>query len=154
MGAVDGVLGSAEQTGGAEAPIERRGLGAMSKKKILLVDDSNVLLRMEKMVLERCGDFEIVTACNGREGVEAACRERPDLILLDVVMPVLTGFEACRELKKIPETKDIPIIFVSTRGESENVEEGLASGGDAFVTKPIDASLLKSKLDAFLGDAK
>ena len=71
----------------------------MSKKKILLVDDSKVLLRMEK-------------------------------------------------------TKDIPINFVSTRGESENVEEGYASGGDAFVTKRIVAALLKSKLDAFLGDAK
>ena len=123
----------------------------MKLKKILLVDDSNVVLRMEKLLLESCGDYEIVTACNGREGVEVACREQPDLILLDVIMPELTGFEACRELKRQPETKDIPVIFVTTRGEDDNMEEGYESGGADYLTKPISAPLLRSKLETYLG---
>ena len=123
----------------------------MALKKILLVDDSNVILRMEKLLLQSCGDYDIVTACNGREGVDMARSEKPDLILLDVIMPELTGFEACRELKKHPDTKDIPVIFVTTRGEGENMDEGYKSGGDDYLTKPINAPLLRSKLEAYLG---
>ena len=88
----------------------------VDRKKILLVDDSVTSLFMEKMVL-RQGPYDLVTASDGREGVERALSERPDLIVMDVVMPNMSGVEALRELRARPETRGTPVILVTTRGE-------------------------------------
>ena len=122
----------------------------MNRKKILLVDDSNTILMMEKFIL-RNGPYELVTASNGVEGVQKASEHLPDLILLDVIMPRMGGFEACRLIRGTEETKSIPIIMVTTRGEMENVENGFSSGCNDYVTKPINGPELMTKLKALLG---
>ncbi len=119
-------------------------------KKILLVDDSTTTLMMEKMVLSRAR-YDLVTAADGEEAVEMATREQPDLILLDIVMPRMDGFEACRRLRQSEQTQDIPIIMVTTRGEAENVEQGYKLGCNDYVTKPIDSLELTTKIESLLG---
>ena len=123
----------------------------MNRKKILLVDDSSTILMMEKFIL-RNGPYEILTATNGEEGVLKAAEHMPDLILLDVIMPKMGGFEACRLLRTTRATSEIPIIMVTTRGEAANVEAGWANGCTDYVTKPINAVELLAKVRNFLGD--
>jgi DNA-binding response OmpR family regulator len=123
----------------------------MNRKKILLVDDSNTILMMEKFIL-RNGPYEILTATNGEEGVLKAAEQMPDLILLDVIMPKMGGFEACRLLRSARATSEIPIIMVTTRGEAANVEAGWANGCTDYVTKPINSIELLAKVRSFLGD--
>jgi len=119
-------------------------------KKILLVDDSNTILLMERMILGR-EPYALVTAGDGREAVAKALAERPDLILMDVVMPQMDGFTACRELRAREETCRIPIIMVTTRGEAGNVEIGFESGCSDYVTKPINGPELLAKIHNLLG---
>jgi DNA-binding response OmpR family regulator len=119
------------------------------RKKILLVDDSSTVLLFEKMVLSK-EPFDLFVAKDGVEGVDAALRERPDLILMDVVMPRLDGVEACRRIRAHREIGRTPIILVTTRGEPEAVASGKAAGCDDYVTKPIDAGELLSKVKAII----
>ena len=123
----------------------------MKRKKILLVDDSNTILMMEKFIL-RNQAYELIVASDGEEGVRKAEEHLPDLILLDVIMPKMGGFEACRRIRECEVTKNIPIIMVTTRGEAANVEAGWANGCTDYVTKPINAIELLAKVRNFLGD--
>ena len=120
-------------------------------KTILLVDDSKTALLMEQMILKKKGCYRTVLANDGAEAVAKAVAERPDLILMDVIMPRKTGFEACRELKRREDTKAIPVILVTTRGEGENVEAGFQSGCNDYVTKPINAQELLTKVRDHMG---
>jgi DNA-binding response OmpR family regulator len=122
----------------------------MERKKILLVDDSNTILMMERMILTK-GPYVLVTATNGEDAVAKAEAEKPDLILMDVVMPKMDGFEACRRIRTQSSTTSIPIIMVTTRGEEHNIENGYKAGCTDYVTKPIDGAELLSKLRAYLG---
>ena len=122
----------------------------MSKKKILVVDDSRTALFMMTTILRK-ERYELVTASDGEQALEVAAAEMPDLILMDVIMPRKTGFEACRELKRREDTKGIPIILVTTRGEGENVEAGFQSGCNDYVTKPINAQELLTKVRDHMG---
>jgi len=121
-----------------------------NKKKILVVDDSKTALFMVLTILRK-ERYELVTAGDGQQALEVAGAERPDLILMDVVMPNKTGFEACRELKQREDTKGIPVILVTTRGEGENVEAGFESGCNDYVTKPINALELLTKVRDHIG---
>ncbi len=120
----------------------------MTQKKILIVDDSSTVLLMERMILS---GYEIVSARDGQEGVEKAESERPDLILMDAIMPRMDGFEACRRLRQQENTRHIPVIMVSTRGEMESVQNGYESGCADYVTKPINHLELLSKVRGHLG---
>jgi CheY-like chemotaxis protein len=122
----------------------------MSKKKILVVDDSRTALFMMTTILRK-ERYELVTANDGEQALEMAVAEHPDLILMDVIMPRKTGFEACRELKGREDTKSIPVILVTTRGEGENVEAGFQSGCNDYVTKPINAQELLTKVRDHMG---
>jgi len=123
----------------------------MSRKKILLVDDSNTILMMERMILTK-GPYDLVTASDGEEAIAKAIAELPDLILMDVVMPKMNGFEACRRIRENEVTRNTPIIMVTTRGEAQNVETGFDSGCNDYVTKPINGTELLSKLRNLLTD--
>jgi DNA-binding response OmpR family regulator len=123
----------------------------MDRKKILLVDDSSTVLLMERMILQK-SHYDVVTANDGQEGVERARSERPDLILMDVVMPRMDGFEACRRLREQEDTRSIPVIMVTTRGELQSVESGYASGCSDYVTKPINGLELLAKVRSCLGE--
>jgi len=123
----------------------------MERKKILLVDDSKTAIFMEQTLLKKSGIYDLVTASDGAEGVSKATAERPDLILMDMVMPHMTGLEAARALRQREDTKHIPIIMVTTRGEAENVAAGRDSGCNDYVTKPIDGPVLLAKIRTLLG---
>jgi DNA-binding response OmpR family regulator len=123
----------------------------MTRKKILLVDDAETILMMERMILNKAG-YELITAKNGEEAVSKATAERPDLILMDVVMPKMNGFEACKQIRANDVTKAIPIIMVTTRGEAESVEAGFENGCDEYVTKPINGLEIVSKVKSALGE--
>jgi DNA-binding response OmpR family regulator len=122
----------------------------MKRRKILLVDDSNTILMMEKFILKN-GPYDLVTASNGEEAVSKASEHIPDLILLDVIMPKMGGFDACRLIRNNEATRNIPIIMVTTRGEAANVETGWANGCTDYVTKPINTIELLAKVRSFLG---
>ncbi|HEX6095569.1 MAG TPA: response regulator [Thermoanaerobaculia bacterium] len=122
-----------------------------ARKKILLVDDSNTILMMERMILTK-GPYDLVTASNGEEAVAKALTELPDLILMDVVMPKMNGFEACRRIRGEESIGSTPIIMVTTRGEVQNVETGFESGCNDYVTKPINGTELMAKLKSYLGE--
>jgi CheY-like chemotaxis protein len=121
------------------------------KKKVLLVDDSNTVLLMEKMILAK-RPYDIVTARDGAEGVAKAKSERPDVILLDVMMPNLDGLSACAALRADPDTAHIPIVMVTTRGEQDNIETAFRNGANDYVTKPINGLELLTKLEHILGE--
>ncbi len=122
----------------------------MPRKKILLVDDSRTVLLVERALLQR--SYDVVTATDGAQGVATAIAARPDLILMDVLMPQLNGFQAVALLRTREETRDIPVIMVTSRGELESVEAGYRSGCNDYVTKPIHASELLAKVRSSLGE--
>ncbi len=121
----------------------------MTRKKILLVDDSNTILMMEKMMLSQ-SEFDVVVAHNGEEAVSTATKERPDLILLDIVMPEMNGFEACKRIRESTSLRDVPIIMVTTRGEATNVRLGYDSGCTAYITKPFKSTQLLATIRSHL----
>jgi DNA-binding response OmpR family regulator len=123
----------------------------MPRKKILLVDDSNTVILMEKMILSK-SPYDLVVAKDGQDGVEKATSEKPDLILMDVMMPRLNGFEACKRLRAQNETAAIPIILVTTRGEEESVRSGREAGCNDYLTKPINGGELLTKVRGYLGE--
>ena len=123
----------------------------MERKKILLVDDARTSLMMEQMILSR-GTYDFVTAKDGQEAIDLAVTERPDLILMDIVMPKMDGLEACKQLRGRDDTKNIPIIMVTTRGEKNSIEKGFECGCDDYVSKPINSLELLSKVRKYLGE--
>jgi two-component system cell cycle response regulator DivK len=105
---------------------------------VLYVEDNDDNIYMLKMRLELLGDFEVLTAENGQRGCEMAISEQPDIILMDLEMPVMDGWEAARRIKSIPETSDIPIIGLSAHALAGERQKALAAGCDEFDTKPIE----------------
>ena len=106
--------------------------------KILYVEDNDDNVYMLKMRLELLGDFEVLAAEDGEKGCEIALRERPDIILMDLEMPVIDGWEATRRLKGNPQTHDIPVIALSAHALACEREKAMAAGCDEFDTKPIE----------------
>lgn len=119
-------------------------------KKILLVDDSSTILMVERALLER-EPYALISARSGQEAVAKAIAERPSLILMDVVMPGMDGFEACRRLRAEEATREIPIILVTTRSSPEHVERGFESGCNDYIIKPFDGDELRAKIASFFG---
>ncbi len=118
-------------------------------KKVLLVDDTETVLLFEKTMLRATG-HTLSTAKNGRLALEAVKDNRPDLILMDIMMPELDGIEACRALKSDPKTREIPVVMVTTKGEPVMVERAFEAGCDDYVTKPLDKMELLSKVNTYL----
>ena len=115
--------------------------------QILIVDDSPTEAHVLKGMLEKHG-FEVETAENGTEGIERAKELKPDLILMDVVMPGLNGFQATRQLTKDPQTKDIPVIIVTTKDQETDRVWGMRQGARDFLTKPVAEKALMEKISA------
>jgi CheY-like chemotaxis protein len=121
------------------------------RKKILLVDDSSTILMMERMILAKYG-YELTTAGNGEEALAKAESEKPDLILMDLVMPKMNGLDAMRRLHQNQQTSAIPVIMVTTKGEAINVETAFENGCSDYVTKPINSLDLVTKVRSYLGE--
>ena len=118
-------------------------------KKILIVEDVEYNRDLLTQLLEE--EFEVIAATDGEAGIAMAERERPDLILMDLSMPVLDGWEATRRLKADETLKTIPIIALTSRAMSGDEAKARACGCDAFLTKPLDEALLFKALRRFLG---
>jgi len=115
-------------------------------------NDDNVF--MLKMRLELLGDFEVLTAEDGQKGCEMAAAEQPDIILMDLEMPVVDGWEATRRLKGNPQTRDIPIIILSTHALAGEREKAIAAGCDEFDTTPIEFDRLVATVRRILAHRK
>jgi two-component system phosphate regulon response regulator PhoB len=119
------------------------------KPFVLLVEDEEALLTMLRYNLEREG-FEVATAFNGEEALVAIDERRPDLVLLDWMLPLVSGIEVCRQLRRKPETRSLPIIMLTARGEEDDKIRALNAGADDYITKPFSPSELTARLNAVL----
>jgi CheY-like chemotaxis protein len=122
--------------------------------KVLYVEDNDDNVYMLKMRLELLDDFEVVTAEDGEKGCAMALAERPDIILMDLEMPLVDGWEATRRLKNHPQTRDIPIIALSAHALAGSRERALAAGCDEFDTKPVEFERLVATVRRLLADRK
>lgn len=120
-----------------------------SEYKILLVDDEKDILEFLSYNLRNEG-FHIFTASNGQEAVQMTREIRPDLVLMDVMMPVMDGIEACREIRNIESYENTLVAFLSARGEDYSQIAGFEAGGDDYITKPIKPKVLVSRVKALL----
>ena len=111
-----------------------------------------MIVKLQSMILERAG-FEVVTASNGQEGLDQVATSRPDIVLLDVMMPGIGGLEVARRLKADPVTRAIPVVLVSAKSGLEDVEAGMAAGADEYVKKPFDPDDLVDLLERLLTGA-
>lgn len=118
--------------------------------KILYVEDNDDNVYMLKMRLELLDEFDVAVAEDGEKGCAAAVAEKPDLILMDLDLPVIDGWEATRRLKANPETRDIPVIALSAHALSGAREKALAAGCDDFDTKPVEFERLLGKIRQIL----
>jgi two-component system alkaline phosphatase synthesis response regulator PhoP len=117
--------------------------------KILLVDDEQDILEIISYNLKQEG-YQVITATNGREAVEKATKELPDLIILDVMMPEMDGMEACEHIRKNETLKNTIITFLTARGEDYSQVAGFDAGADDYITKPVRPKVLLSKVKALL----
>lgn len=117
--------------------------------KILIVDDTETMRLYEHMLLSGQG-YELDMAENGLEALEKIKENKPDLVLLDIMMPQMNGIECCRQIKSDDETREIKVVMVTTKSEYEKVKEAFAAGCDDYVTKPINRVELLSKLKELL----
>jgi DNA-binding response OmpR family regulator len=122
-----------------------------SHTRILVVDDETDIVSTVKYRLEFCG-FEVITASNGKEGLEKAASEKPDIILLDISMPIMNGHETLERLKNNPELKDIPVIMFTAFSDAKDVAKAVELGVTDYVTKPFDYTDLTTKITNALGN--
>jgi CheY-like chemotaxis protein len=122
--------------------------------KVLYVEDNDDNIYMLKMRLELLGDYEVLTAEDGEKGCEVAAVEHPDIILMDLEMPVVDGWEATRRLRENPQTRDIPIIALSAHALAGERDKAIAAGCDDFDTKPIEFERLIATLQRVLAVRK
>jgi two-component system, sensor histidine kinase and response regulator len=118
-------------------------------KKILAIDDDKNILNLEKAILEQQG-FVVTTAVGGLEGLKVLAEDAPDLILLDVMMPDMDGFEVCRRIKEDGRLKEIPVVFLTAKGGGEALAEGFESGGLMYINKPFTANKLLTIVNTML----
>jgi len=121
----------------------------MAPATVLVVDDDPVILKLLEVNFEMEG-FEVVRAADGAEGLERARAVLPDIVVLDVMMPRMTGYEVAKALREDDETAHIPIIFVTARAQSSDVERGMELGVDDYVTKPFDPLDLIARVNTLL----
>ena len=121
-----------------------------NKKKILVIDDERITTQLVQVFLERY-DFEVICAYDGVEGIEVARAEKPDLILLDIVLPKKDGFDVCEELRSDPDFKDVRIVMFTAKGLAEDIERGRQVGADEYVVKPFSGKNLLVVIKKQLG---
>jgi CheY-like chemotaxis protein len=122
--------------------------------KVLYIEDNDDNIYMLKMRLELLDEFEVLTAEDGEKGCEMAAAERPDIVLMDLEMPGIDGWEATRRLKSNPDTRDIPVIALSAHALAGSREKALAAGCDEFDTKPVEFDRLVATLRRILAGRK
>ena len=122
----------------------------MAKGKILVVDDEIYIVHILDFSLGMEG-YEVLTALDGEQAIEKAHAEKPDLIVLDIMMPKLDGYETCKALKGDPATREIPVILLSAKGRNVDQKIGFEVGADDYITKPFSPRKLVERINAILG---
>jgi len=118
-------------------------------KKILIADDEPSIVAAVEFLLQR-GGYEVYVARNGEEALRAVERELPDLVLLDVMMPVKSGYEVCTRIREHPDWRHIKVIMLSAKGRDAEVTRGLSLGADVYITKPFSTRDLIARIDRLL----
>ncbi|MBN1867022.1 response regulator [Candidatus Sumerlaeota bacterium] len=121
----------------------------MAKKKILIVEDDTDIRELLRYNLVKAG-YDVLSAATGEEGLRAARDERPDLVVLDLMLPQIDGLAVCRLLKGEPATEDIPIVMLTAKGEESDIVRGLETGADDYVTKPFSPRILLARIKSVL----
>jgi DNA-binding response OmpR family regulator len=122
---------------------------AIISKKILIVEDDPSFSRAVCHIIEKEG-YDVITAANGLTGLRMAKEDKPDLLILDVMLPGLDGFEICSRLRHEPQTARLPIIMLSAKGQETDKTTGLKVGANEYLTKPVDRAVLLEKLTSLL----
>lgn len=122
----------------------------MAKKKILIVEDEESLLKLESILLTSKG-YEVRGVANGQAALEAIAEEKPDLVLLDIMLPEIDGFEVCQRIKADPETQDLPVIMLTAKKSREDMARGEKVGADWYITKPFKSAMVIETIQRFLG---
>jgi len=125
----------------------------MDKKRILIVDDEEDILNVLRFRLE-ANNYEVLSASDGQEGLNKARSEKPDLIILDLMLPKLDGYKVCRMLKFDETYKAIPIIIFTARAQKKDEELGMEMGADAYIAKPFESEVLLEKMKELLNIAE
>ncbi|MFO8102146.1 MAG: response regulator [Dehalococcoidia bacterium] len=121
----------------------------MNNKKVLVVDDEANLTRSVAFILRREG-YDVEVASNGEEAINKAQNSKPQLILLDIMMPKKNGYEVCQEIREDPVLRDIYIIMLTAKGQEVDREKGMSMGADDFITKPFSPGFIVEKVNAIL----
>jgi two-component system alkaline phosphatase synthesis response regulator PhoP/two-component system response regulator VicR len=121
-------------------------------KHVLAVDDETNIRRLIEVNLLRAG-YRVTTACDGQDALDKLGRERPDMVLLDVMMPRIDGFELLRRLKADPDTADIPVLMLTAKAQDADIFRGLKSGADFYLTKPFNPQELLSWINRIVHSA-
>ena len=124
------------------------------EKTILIIDDEEDFCYFAKKNLEAISNYEIITATKGKKGIQIALKEKPDLILLDIMMPGIDGLEVLKRLKKSEKTQNIPVIMLTAKDEDESKIKALGSFCDDYIVKPVENIVLKSKIHKVLSITK
>jgi DNA-binding response OmpR family regulator len=121
-------------------------------KKILAIDDNEInLVLLNQIIKLYYSDFTYLQATSGKEGIEMVIKEKPEIILLDILMPEMNGYEVCAHLKSNAETRHIPILMISALGQNPMERtKGLNAGADAFISKPFSQDELRAQIDVVL----
>lgn len=117
--------------------------------RILIAEDEPDIRELVAFTLRFAG-YEVIAASNGEEAVQTASREVPDLVLMDVRMPRMTGYDACRLIKANPDLKDIPVVFLSAKGQEAEIQSGLEAGAEEYLLKPFSPDQLTGRVRAIL----
>jgi DNA-binding response OmpR family regulator len=120
------------------------------QKRVLVTDDDPVILRLLQVNLELEG-YEVLLAHHGEEAYDIALAEHPDLVILDIMMPRMDGYQTCEKLKATAETRDIPIVFLSAKAQQSDIERGKEYGVAEYLTKPFDPSELLDVVERLVG---
>lgn len=121
----------------------------MPKKKILIVEDEESLLKLESILLTSKG-YDVRGVVNGQAALDAIAEELPDLVLLDIMLPEVDGFEVCRRIKADPATKDLPVILLTAKKSREDMARGEKVGADWYITKPFKSAMVIETIQRFL----
>jgi len=123
------------------------------KVKILIVDDEPNIVQTLQDRLEM-NDYNVVTACNGKEGLDQAIQEQPDVVLLDVIMPVMDGLEMLEALRKEPTCENISVVMLTARSQTQDIARANACGIEDYIVKPFDLSELLEKIESIIESRK
>ena len=119
--------------------------------RILVVEDNMTNLKLVEVVLRKYG-YEVLKAADGEQAIETAIREKPDLILMDIQLPKISGYDVTKTLKSREDTADIPVIALTAKAMAGDSEKALAAGCDDYISKPLDTRELPRKIQSFLRD--